>query len=59
MSGIYQAEILNEGYLDPIVERQAVLIALKHAEQHGVGDFRITTAVNGCVDIVDIKVYLI
>lgn len=53
---ILQAEVVNE-VIDAAVERQAVLIALKHAEKYGCGDFRITTSVNGLVELVDVKVY--
>lgn len=57
MNGILTAEVMNEWTVDPIVQRQAVLIALKRAERVGCGDFRITTAVNGVVEVIDVKVY--
>lgn len=58
MLGILQAEVENEWTVDPVVERQAVMIALKKAEVTGrTGDFRITTSVNGMVEVVYVKVY--
>lgn len=55
--GILTAEVINEWTVDPIVERQAILMALKRAEKIGCGDFRVTTAVNGTAEVVDVKVY--
>ena len=57
MNGILEAEILNEWAVDPVVERQAILMALKTSEKTGVvGDFQITTSSSGSVDVIHVKV---
>jgi hypothetical protein len=57
MNGILEAEVLNEWSVDPVVERQAVLMALRASEKTGVvGDFQITTSTSGSVDVIHVKV---
>jgi hypothetical protein len=57
---LYEAEVIGEWRVDAAVERQCVLAALKSAERHGPGDFRVLTATSGgSVDVVYVKLYII
>lgn len=56
-----EAVVIGDWRVDSIVERQCVIAALKSAERHGPGDFRVLTATSGGsnVDVVYVKVYLV
>jgi hypothetical protein len=56
-----EAVVIGEWRVDTVVERQCVIAALKSAERHGPGDFRVLTATAGGsnVDVVYVKVYLV